>query len=57
MGQFLLALLIVTGLGLTTYFGAAAWHVSDGEQSDIAVCLSPGGPFSPVQRLDLTIIE
>jgi len=29
------ALLIVTGLVLTAYFGAAAWRVSDDSQMDI----------------------
>jgi hypothetical protein len=51
MGQFLLALLIATGLALTSYFGAVAWHVSD-DKSDITSRAS-AGPFSPLQRLDL----
>ena len=52
MGQFLLALLIATVLALTTYVGGMAWHVSDDDESDISVRLSPG-PFSPLQRPDL----
>lgn len=52
MGQFLLALLVVTSLALTTYYGGMAWHVSDDDESDITVLLSPG-PFSPLQRPDL----
>jgi hypothetical protein len=52
MGQFLLALLIVTGLALTTYFGAVAWHVSDDNQSDITGGLS-SEPFTPLQRPNL----
>jgi hypothetical protein len=35
MSRLSFALLIVTGLVLTVYFGAAAWRLSDDNASDI----------------------
>jgi hypothetical protein len=35
MSRLSFALLIVTGLVLTTYFGTAAWRLSDDSRSDI----------------------
>jgi hypothetical protein len=43
MSRFSFALLIVTGLLLTAYFGAAAWRVSDDSQMDLTGHIAPGG--------------
>jgi hypothetical protein len=41
MGRLSFALLILTGLMLTVYFGAAAWRMSDDSLMDVTGHITP----------------
>jgi hypothetical protein len=41
MGRLSFVLLIVTGLALTAYFGAAAWRLSDDSHLDVTGHIRP----------------
>jgi hypothetical protein len=41
MGRLSFALLILAGLILTVYFGAAAWRMSDDSQMDVTGQITP----------------
>jgi hypothetical protein len=41
MSRLSFVLLIVTGLALTAYFGAAAWRLSDDSQVDVTGHIRP----------------
>ena len=58
MSRLSFALLIVTGLMLTAYFGAAAWRMSDDSHMDVGeVELGDAAAHSPPFRLwDLSLL-
>ena len=41
MSRLSLALLLVTGLALTAYFGTAAWRISEAGEADIGSSMPP----------------
>jgi hypothetical protein len=41
MSRLSLALLLVTGLALTAYFGTAAWRISEAGDADIGTTIPP----------------
>ena len=41
MSRLSLALLLVTGLALTAYFGTAAWRISEAGDADIVSSMPP----------------